>query len=288
LFALRGDRQVFANGIWALSLMSAVLLVAVGGNTLTLIPLFAIGVFTGFTLSQAGLVRHWLRARPARWRYRMVLNAAGATATGIATVVFLATKFLAGAWVVVIAVPLFIAMFVRIHSYYQRAGSVLGLDALPPRPHGKPCTVIVPVTQVSLLTEYVISRALSISPHVLAVTVGLESEQDDQRIAELRRQWREWNPGVPLSVLRTDFPSVAGPLVSFVNQQREASDYQVVVLIPSLLPSRWRYRILHNQLDLVLTNALRDCQGVVVARVPMVIETGRSLPNQALPDRGTI
>ncbi len=113
VFALRDDRQVFAPGIWVLAILSAALLVAVGGNTLALIPLFAIGVFTGFTLSQAGLVVHWRRARPHRWRYRAALNGAGAVATAVATAVFLLTKFTEGAWVVVVAIPAFMLLFTR-------------------------------------------------------------------------------------------------------------------------------------------------------------------------------
>ena len=108
LYALRDDRQVFASGIWTLAILSGALLVAVGGRTLTLIPLYAIGVFTGFTLSQGGLVVHWRRTRPPRWRYRASLNGLGAAVTAVATVVFLATKFTEGAWVVVLALPAFI------------------------------------------------------------------------------------------------------------------------------------------------------------------------------------
>lgn len=126
IFALRGDRQVFANGIWALAILSGALLITVGGNTNSLIPLFAIGVFTGFTLAQSGLVVHWWKEKPAKWRRRAAINSLGATMTAIATVVFLFSKFLEGAWVVVVAVPLLVFLFMRIHAYYERhATSVL-------------------------------------------------------------------------------------------------------------------------------------------------------------------
>jgi amino acid transporter len=269
LFALRGDRQVFANGIWALSLMSAVLLIAVRGNTFTLIPLFAIGVFTGFTLSQAGLVVHWRRTRPPRWRYRAAINGLGALVTAIATVVFLGTKFTEGAWVVVLAVPALIILFLRIHAYYQRAGLVLGLGRLPPHPQGHECLVVVPVTAVSLLTEHALSQALSISPRVLAVTVATGGKDNEEQVAHLQEQWDQWSPSVPLQVLRSEYASVAGPLVEFVRGLHNEHDEQIVVLIPTVVPERVRYRILHNQLDLVLSNALRSCPDVVVARVPL-------------------
>ena len=174
LFSLRDDRQVFGNGIWALTVMSAVLLVAVNGNTERLIPLFAIGVFTGFTLSQSGLVVHWRRTRPPHWGRRSVVNATGAVATAAATIIFLFTKFTAGAWVVVVAVPAFIFMFTRVHAYYQRAAQALEIGRVPVRPAAKPTIVVVPVSGVSRLTEQAISEALSISHQVVAVSVVME------------------------------------------------------------------------------------------------------------------
>ena len=154
LYALRDDRQVFASGIWTLAILSGTLLVAVGGNTLTLIPLYAIGVFTGFTLSQGGLVVHWRRTRPPRWRYRASLNGLGAAVTAVATVVFLATKFTEGAWVVVLALPAFIMLFTRIHRYYDQAGRALGIGGIPGKPEARPTAVVVPVTGVSRLAQY--------------------------------------------------------------------------------------------------------------------------------------
>ena len=127
VFALRGDRLVFGNGIWALAIMAGVLLVAVGGNVNSLIPLFAIGVFIGFTISQSGLVVHWRRTRVAHWRRRAAMNTVGAVATGISAIVFLVAKFTEGAWVVVIAIPLLIVLFTRIAAYYQRERKQLAL-----------------------------------------------------------------------------------------------------------------------------------------------------------------
>src|SRR5580700_4074392 len=170
LFALRGDRQVFSNGIVVLSLMAAVLLVAVRGNTNTLIPLFAIGVFIGFTLSQTGLVVHWRKERPPGWRRRAVINGTGAVITAIATLVFLVSKFTEGAWVVVIAIPTFILLFARIHAYYERAGADLRIDEEPPKPVAKHTIVIVPVNRLSCLTEHALSEARSMGQDVIAVT----------------------------------------------------------------------------------------------------------------------
>src|SRR5216683_5962457 len=179
LFAIRDDRQVLAPGIWALAILSAALLVGARGNTLALIPLFAIGVFTGFALAQSGLVVHWRRTRPPHWRQKAFINGLGAVATSIATVIFLLTKFTQGAWVVVLAVPALIWFFTRVHRYYDRAGAILGLGRLPRKPEAKPIAVVVPVTGISRLAEYGLSRALSISKHVVAVTVVHEREGED-------------------------------------------------------------------------------------------------------------
>jgi len=291
LFSLRDDRQVFALGVGTLTVLSGALLVAVAGNTLTLIPLFAIGVFTGFTLSQAGLVVHWRRARPPRWRYKAALNGLGAAATAAATVVFLVTKFTEGAWVVVLAIPAFMAMFVWVYRYYGRTGRALGLGEIPGKPQAKPIMVVVPVVGVSRLAQYGLSNALSISPHVVAVTVvhddvgggpdeaaghGVAGHRDAsdgaRRARELRQQWASWDTGVPLRVVRTEYASVAGPIVAFVERLRERGHQRIVVLIPVVMPTKLRYRLLHNQLDLVLTRALRRSPDVIVARVPMPLD----------------
>jgi hypothetical protein len=226
-------------------------------------------------LAQSGLVVHWRRTRPPRWRYRAGLNGLGAAATGLATVVFLLTKFTEGAWVVVLAVPAFIMVFVRIHHYYDGTRRALGLGEIPGKPEGRPAVVVVPVTGVSRLTEYGISQALSISRHVLAVTVvHIGAQQEPGRASELQRQWERWDPGVPLRVLRTEYASIAGPIVAFVDRLRRQRGEPVIVLIPVVLPDRLRYRFLHNHFDTVLTRALRDRPDVIAARVPMRVRAG--------------
>jgi amino acid transporter len=270
LFGLRGDRQVFANGIWVLSGLSAVLLIVVGGNTNQLIPLFAIGVFTGFTLSQTGLVIHWWRTRPPHWYHRAALNGTGALTTAIATMVFLFTKFTSGAWVVVVAVPAFVALFMRVNRYYQGAAADLGIGTIPERPEGRRTLVIVPVTSVSRLTRAALTDALSIGDEVIAVSVVFdEGDRGTEAAASLERAWRRWDPGVPIRILPTEFTSVVAPIVAFIDEARRNPDHQVVVLIPVVIPTRLRYTILHNHIDRVLTYALRTRTDVVVARVTL-------------------
>ncbi len=272
LFGLRGDRQVFNSGIWVLAILSAFLLVAVGGNTNELIPMFAIGVFTGFTLSQSGLVVHWWRERPARWRYRAIINGAGAIVTGAATVIFLITKFVAGAWIVVVAVPSFIFLFVRIHAYYARTSAAIGIGEIPKAPMEKRTVVVVPIVNVSELTRFAIGEALSLSHDVVAISVVLEEgDEEHQRCNSLALEWRRWNPGPELQILHTEYTSVVTPISDYIDKERSKHHQQIVVLIPVLLPGRLRYRILHNQLDLVLSAELRKRTDVVVARVQMPI-----------------
>jgi len=191
LFGVRDSRLVFGNGVWTLALFSGVLLVAVGGDTNTLIPLFAIGVFIGFTLSQAGLVVHWRRTRERAWTRRATINGIGAAVTASATVVFLLTKFVEGAWVVVIAIPLFIILFNRVEVYYRRAGVELGIGVTPPRPDRRRTVVVVPVTNVSRLTEHALSEALSLGDEVVAVTVVFDGELVGLPQADVERQWRQ-------------------------------------------------------------------------------------------------
>jgi amino acid transporter len=275
LFTIRGDRQTFGNGIFVLTIMAGALLIAVGGNTNTLIPLFAIGVFIGFTLSQAGLVVHWWRERPTGWHRRAAINGFGAVITAIATIVFLISKFTEGAWVVVIAIPAFIWLFLRIHAYYERSAKELRFDEDPGLPAPKRTIVVVPVNRISRLTEHALSEAESLGQEVVAVTVILEGADEGSaaKAEHFFDHWDRWNCGIPLKVLHTEYASVVQPIVAFIDELRAAHpDDQLVVLIPIVRPTKLRYRILHNQIDLVLSSALRARDDVVVARVTVPLE----------------
>jgi len=205
--------------------------------------------------------------------------------TAIATIVFLFSKFLEGAWVVVVAVPAFVLLFVRIHAYYERAGGELGLGTVPDKPRAKESLVIVPVTAVSRLTRHAICEALSLSDEVMAVTVVLDGGSDGESRAQiLEQEWAMWDPGVPLQVLHTAYASVVTPLISFIDELRAHDDKQIVVLIPVVIPDHVRYRFLHNQIDRVLSSALQDRTDVVVARVQLPLGALAREPSAA--DRG--
>jgi hypothetical protein len=186
--------------------------------------------------------------------------------------IFLISKFVDGAWVVVVAVPTFVLLFRRIHLYYHRAGLQLGVGTVPDKPEGKRTLVIVPISSISFLTEYAVSEALSLGDEVVAISVVIDGGDDGERAAQqLHDQWGEWDPGVPLRVLHTEYSSVVDPIIAFIDHAREESDQQIVVLIPVVAPEHLRYRLLHNQIDVVLSAALRTRTDVVVARVRMPI-----------------
>jgi amino acid transporter len=264
VFGLRGDRPVFRYGVAILAVFAGVLLVAVGANTNSLIPLYAIGVFTGFTLSQGGLVKHWWRERPARWWTRALLNGTGAVMTGVATAIFLVTKFTSGAWVVVIAIPALMLLFSRIQRYYNHVGTALGLGKIPGRPRGGKGIVIVPVAHLSRMTEFALNAALSLSDEVVAVSIQFDTE----KAAALKADWERWDPGVELDIVHSPNRSITVPILEYLERPKIRQCHQVLVLIPEVEPSKWRHRVLQNQRDVILANVLKRQTDVIVARLP--------------------
>ncbi|MHB8340408.1 MAG: APC family permease [Mycobacteriales bacterium] len=263
VFGLRADRPVYRYGVVVLAVLAGVLLVAVNANTNSLIPLFAIGVFTGFTLSQVGLVRHWKQQKPPRWWARAGLNGTGAAMTAVATVIFLVTKFAGGAWVVVIAIPALILLFSRIAKYYKDVGTELGLGSIPGVPQTQESLILVMVAAVSRMTESALGTALSLGHEVVAVSV----QHDDDAAADLQADWDRWKPGVSLVILRPQSRSVAAPMVDYLGSP-EIRDRQVMVLIPEVEPRKFRHQLLQNQRGVILANVLRRRSHVNVARVP--------------------
>jgi len=269
-FAIRGDRLVFNYGIWALAGLAAAMLLVTGGNTDSLIPLYAIGVFTGFTLAQSGMVHHWWKVHSPGWHRRATLNGAGAATTGVATVIFIVTKFLEGAWIVVVAIPLLILLFMRVHGYYDLVAREIRLDKKPGKPKACEVTVVVPVNNVSRLTQEVLGEALSLGDHVVAATVVFEDQEE--RGERIEQEWKEWDPGVELTVLRSEYHSAVRPLVQYINSLKPSPAHKVVVLIPVVLPRKWWHSLLHNHLDYSLTAALKHRHDVVVAKMPLLLK----------------
>ncbi|SFH15963.1 APC family permease [Streptomyces mirabilis] len=262
-FGLRTERPVYRWGVVTLALLAAVLLIAVNADTHRMIPLFAIGVFIGFTISQIGLVRHWAGQRPHGWLRRAVLNGVGAVLTAVAGVVLLTTKFLEGAWVVVVAIPLLMLLFDRIQRYYAAVGRELGLGEVPPPVRVGDSLVIVPVGEVSRLTQHALSAARALGHEVVAVAV----HADPAKVRALRESWDRWNPGVRLDVVDSPQRSLVEPIVDYVRRAEEGGR-QIAVLIPEVEPLHRRYQILQNQRGLLLAAALRARTDVVVCVVP--------------------
>jgi amino acid transporter len=262
-FYLRAEKPVYRIGIVALSLAAALLLIAVDAKTNDLIPLYAIGVFVGFTISQTGLVRRWLTERSPHWQVRVALNGVGAVMTAIAVLVFLISKFLAGAWVVVVAIPALMLLFHQTEVYYQAVARELKLGRTPPPPRRREGIVIVPASTVNLLTQKAVSAALSLGQTVVAVAVA----GDEEEAGQVKREWDEWACGVPVEVLLDPQRSLVRSVLRYVKSVEE-EDATIVVLIPEILPRKRRHEILHNQRARVLSAVLKARTSVVIATLP--------------------
>jgi amino acid transporter len=264
-FASRGDRLAFSNGIIILAILSALLLVLFRGDTHALIPLYAVGVFISFTLSQASMVRHWLRARTRGWAWRMVLNGIGAAATGLVMLIIATTKFTHGAWMVVLLIPCLILVFLAIHRHYREVARQLSIDATPPGPPPLAHTVLVLIGDVHRGVLFALAYARALSPAARAVYVEL----DPDRTRRLEDRWGKWGSGVPLVVLRSPYRSVVGAFLEYLdNLQAQAPDRLVTIIIPEFVPARWWQHLLHNQTALLIKGALLFRRGVVVIDVP--------------------
>ncbi|MFB7782740.1 APC family permease [Streptomyces vinaceus] len=268
LFSLKADRQVHRHGVLALAAVSAALLVLSGGDTNTLVPLFAIGVFVGFTICQVGMVRHWSGERPARWRGKAVLGGFGAVLTGVAAVVVTATKFTEGAWIVVLALPLLVLGFEKIQRTYARIGERLELGRIPQPPTRSRSLVVVPVSGLSKLTCRALTAARSMGDEVLAVTVTHPAPEDRRAAEALRRDWELWNPGVELVEVTSQTRALGRPVSAYVRELTAAHpDSQVTVLIPETEPARLWQRLLQNQRGSVVARAVRRDTDAVICRL---------------------
>lgn len=266
LFALRAEKPVYRYGVAALAAFSALILIASDADTHRLLPLFAIGVFIGFTISQVGLVKHWFGARTSGWHWKAVLNGFGAALSAVAMVVFFASKFTEGAWLLVIVIPLLILLFGRTENYYLGVKRELTLDELPtltPNPPDQTPLVIVPIDDINKRTVQLLEAALHLGGEVVPVTIS----RTDQKAHAMTKRWDQWNPGLELVVLPTAHRSLVTPLVEYV-KKRQADGRQVTVLITEIKTKRRWHQILHNQTGIVLTASLIDRTDAIVANYP--------------------
>ncbi|HKO60155.1 MAG TPA: APC family permease [Pyrinomonadaceae bacterium] len=315
-FATRGDRLVFSNGIVILAIFAGLLVMLFSGDTSRLIPLYAVGVFLSFTLSQSGMVRHWLTERgkiqkengrrkknqtdihftestvdrdslpdaelavseqhsstfvtdevtaASHWKKSIAISAVGAAATFVVLCVFIATKFVHGAWIVVVVIPLLVLMFRATHNHYVGVAKQLsteGLGTIRPINH----TVLVPISGIHRGVVNALQYAKSIAPeHVQAVYVDF----DDEATVKLREKWERWGAGVKLVILPSPYRELTRPLLRYISRLKKNNGNDVVtVLLPEFVPARWWQHLLHNQSSLMLKGALLFSEGVIVISVP--------------------
>ncbi|WP_447041128.1 APC family permease [Streptomyces sp. DSM 118878] len=268
VFGLKADRQVHRHGVVWLAVVSAVLLVFSGGDTNTLVPLFAIGVFVGFTIAQTGMVLHWRQERGPRWVGKALLNGLGALLTGVSAIVVTATKFHDGAWLIVIALPLLVALFEHVHRTYGRIGERLGIGRIPEPPHQQRSLVLVPVSSLTRLTSEALTAAVSLGDEVRAVTV-CHPDAEDQAVTEaLERDWALWDPGVELVRLPSERRTLGRPIAAYVRALAQTQPgTRVTVLIAETEPDRLWQRLLQNQRGAVVAHAVRRDTDAVICRL---------------------
>jgi amino acid transporter len=260
-----GDRLVFSNGIIILGFFACLLLVVFQGDTHALIPLYAIGVFVSFTLSQAGMVRRWLVKKGLHWRKKLIVNGIGAVTTGIATVIIAVTKFMQGAWIVFLLVAALIIIFRGIRRHYKAVAEqvMLTRDARPPRPRRN--LVLIPIGAVNKAVVRAVDYARSRGGEVRAVLIDVDKEET----AVVEIKWAQWGCGVPLIVLPSPYRSILGALLDYVEENLDKDpDCWITVVLPEILPARWWQNILHNQRALLLKGALLFKDRVVLTDVP--------------------
>jgi hypothetical protein len=279
-FAVRGRRLVFSYGVIVLAVVSGLLLILFGGVTDRLIPLFAIGAFLAFTLSQAGMVQHWRRTGGDGSRRSLWINAVGATATGITLVVVVVSKFAEGAWIAVLIVPLLVLLFWRISRHYASVARQVAEDQPLELSETKPPIVVVPVQSWSKLTSRGLRFAFEISDDVRAIHVLTQ----DSTISELTPAWEELvgaaarasgRPVPQLVLRRSTYRQFFAPLVDYVVHLRDRHpDRDVVVIVPDLVVTHWYHRFLHNNRGSLLRALLRLRGGsrVVVVNTPFYLQ----------------
>jgi amino acid transporter len=250
-----GDRLVFNNGILLLAAATGALIVIFGGDTHALIPLFAVGVFLAFTLSQAGMVVHWWRERGRGWRLKVTINGIGTLTTGMVVIVIGVSKFVEGAWITVLLIPTLVAGFLQIRAYYREVAQQLSLRGLPPslQPFPPP-RLVIPISGVHRGVVDAINFAHSISNHITAVYVELEPGAG-QHVCQ---KWEQWWPDVPLIVVSSPYRSIVGTLLDFLDEtDRQHNDGRLaVVVLPEFVPAKWWQGLFHNQTAWLIKAAL--------------------------------
>ncbi|WHY77952.1 APC family permease [Neobacillus sp. WH10] len=267
MFTIRGDRLGYSNGIIILGVSSIILIIAFKGKTEHLIPLYAVGVFIPFTLSQTGMMLKWLREKPSGWLIKLVINTTGALISFTVTIVLFITKF-TQVWPVLIFLPIIIFIFHRIRKHYDAVGDQLRITTCEPAVPIEGNVIVVPVAGITHVVENSINYAKSLSPdQIIAVYVSFERE-DEKKFEE---KWNKWQPDVRLVTLHSHYRSIIQPLIKFVDtveHKASESNYQVTVIIPQFIPKKGWHNILHNQSSLLIRASLLYRRNVIITTVP--------------------
>jgi len=308
--ASRGDRLVFSNGVLILALLACVLIVVFKGEEQAMLPLYALGVFISFTLSQAGMVVHWRRLRRVdeakqrireeaeihrtqaadtgaasheaerleaierdvggNWLVSIVINAVGAVVSFVVLLVIAITKFTHGAWAVILLIPLLVWMFRSIHRHYLDIAGQLSMEGLAPRRLIAKHKVLIPISGIHRGVIYALDYAKSISP---GHVIAVYVDLNEEATQKLREKWTTWGEGVELVILQSPYRSLTRPLLRYIERiSRQSENLMVTVLLPEFVPARWWHQLLHNQSSLLLKGALLFRKGVIVTSVPYHLE----------------
>ncbi len=263
-FMNQGDRLAFSNGILVLSAFAAILIVAFRGDTQSLLPLYMIGVFISFTLSQAGMVIHWRRTQTPGWRSSAAVNGFGAVVTGVVLIIVTVTKTLEGAWIVLLLIPLIVAVFKATRRHYLHVAAQLTLKGYAP-PERRHNTVLIPIGGIQRAVVEALRYAESLSDDVRAIYV----DTDAVATSQIEREWQTWGGRATLIVLPSPFRSLMEPLLEYIGQvEADRPDDYVTIILPEFVPARWWQHLLHNQRALLIKGALLFRPNTVVTSVP--------------------
>ncbi len=267
MFTLRGDRLGYSNGIMMLGFASILLIITFHGHTENLIPLYAVGVFIPFTLSQTGMMVKWIREKPSGWVSKLMINSAGALISFVVTMMFFITKF-SQVWPVLVFIPVIVLVFHKIHKHYEAIADQLRVTTCEAALPIEGNVIIVPVAGITHVVENSINYAKSLSAsQVIAVHVAFDREEEKR----FEEKWKEWQPDVRLVTLHSHYRSMIHPLSKFVDtveHKASESNYRVTVLIPQFIPKKGWHNMLHNQSSLLIRSFLLYRKNVVVSTLP--------------------
>ena len=284
--AYRGSRLVFSRGIATLTAIAAFLIILFSASVTALIPLWAVGVFLSFALSQAGMARHWWNNRHAAdkqltekeklhpydagWRWKLAINSLGAITTAIVTLIFAITKFVDGAWIIVLLLPAIVISFYAIHRHYATLAEDLSLEHYGQPPPQKRHRVLIPLSTVHQGTLEALDYALSLSDDVTVVHISIDADQTEK----LRHKWSWWGKGVRLVVIESPFRTFLEPFLDYVNELCGIlqPNERLTIIVPQFVPKHWWHNLLHTQTAFWLRFVLLNKKGIVITEVPYQVQ----------------